>query len=161
MIEGVLGYTFQMKNSPHLSFTPFAGYGYYKEVNHFNPPSPLEIKFTTSFRYLSFGFLSSAFVAPAVSIGLNARFKYPWHPCCKVSGDPSNDALKQIINEKIHWRLELPITYFGMALCSGFEAALMPFYERQVYGARENYPFDFFKTTYSIYGLDVQLIYRF
>jgi hypothetical protein len=161
MIEGDLGYTFEMKCFPHVSFTPFAGYGYFKETNHFTAPSPLEVKFTTQFRYVSFGFLSSTFVLPAVTVGLNTRFKYPLSPRCKVSGDDAQESLSQLTNEKLHWRIELPITYFGCSLWNGFEAALMPFYERQVYGARENFPFDFFKTTYTIFGIDFQMIYRF
>lgn len=159
--EGNLGYTFQMKCFPHLSITPFAGFGNFKETNSFSPPSPLQVKFTTKFNYVSFGFLSSSFVAPAFSVGLNARLKYPLDTKCKITGDSSNQTFKQIVGDKIHWRIELPVTYFGMGLCRGLEAALMPFYERQLYGARENYPFDFFKTTYSIYGIDIQIIYRF
>lgn len=160
-IEGNLGYTLQMKCFPHVSFTPFAGYGYFRDVNKFSPPSSLQIKFTTQFRYFSFGFLSSVYVLPCMTLGLNARFKWPWQTRCKVTDDPDYDTIRQIVNDQLHYRIELPITYFGCFLRDHYEFAVVPFFEQRRYGARENFPFDFFKTTFTLYGANLQLIYRF
>jgi len=160
-IEGNLGYTFQSKCFPHVAFTPFAGYGYFRESNKFSPPSPLSLTFTTQFRYVSFGFLSSVYVLPCLTVGVNARFRWPWEARCKVSNDPEFNTIHQIVGDKLHYRIELPITYFGAFLYNGLELGIMPFYEQRLYGARENFPFDFFKTRYTIYGVDLQLIYRF
>lgn len=160
-VEGNLGYTFQSKCFPHVAFTPFAGYGYFREVNKFSPPSPISLQFTTRFRYISFGFLSSIYAFPCLTVGINGRFKWPWETRCKVSNDPDFNTIQQIVGDELHYRIELPITYFGSFLCKGFEIGMMPFYENRLYGARENFPFDFFKTRYTIYGVDIQLIYRF
>lgn len=160
-LEGNLGYTFQMKCFPHVAITPFAGYGYFREVNKFSPPSPLSLKFTTQFQYVSFGFLSSVYVLPCLTVGVNARFKWPWQVRCKVTDDPDFDTIRQQVGNRIHYRIELPVTYFGCFLRRGIELACVPFFEQRFYGARENYPFDFFKTTYTLYGLNLQLIYRF
>lgn len=160
-IEGNLGYTFQAKCFPHVSFTPFAGYGYFRDVNNFSPPSPLPVKFTTQFRYISFGFLSSVYALPCMTIGINARFKWPWQTRCKVTDDPDFNTIRQIVNDQLHYRIELPIIYFGCFLRDHFEFSVIPFFEKRIYGARENFPFDFFKTTFTLYGANLQVIYRF
>lgn len=161
MIEGNIGYTFQAKCFPHVSFTPFAGYGYFRDVNKFSPPSSLKIKFTTQFRYISFGFLSSIYATPCLTLGINARFKWPWQTRCKVTDDPDYDTIRQIVDDRLHYRIELPITYFGCFCRDHYEIALVPFFEQRLYGARENFPFDFFKTKFTLYGANLQLIYRF
>ena len=161
LIEGSLGYTFQMKYSPYVALTPYLGCGYFREVNDFSPPSPLPVKFVTKYPYVAFGFLSSIYVTSYLTAGLNVRFKAPWETKCTVSNDPDFDKVKQLVTDKIQYRIEVPITYIGSLAWSSFEAALVPFYERRLYGARENYPFDFFETRFSIYGLNLQLIYRF
>ena len=161
MIEGNAGYTFQAKCFPHISFTPFAGYGYFSDVNKFIPPTSLQVKFTTQFRYVSFGFLSSIYALPCFSVGVNARFKWPLQTHCKVTNDPDFDTIRQIVGDKLHYRIELPLTYFGCLLYNSFELALVPFFEQRLYGARENYPFDFFKTKFTLYGANLQFIYRF
>lgn len=161
MIEGNLGYTFQAKCFPHVAFTPFVGYGYFKDVNKFSPPTNLQVTFTTQFRYLSFGFLSSVYVTPFMTVGVNGRFKLPWQPRCKVTNDPDFDTIRQIVGEKLQYRIEVPITYFGCFLWDKFELSCTPFYEVRLYGARENYPFDFYRTEFKMYGANVQMIYRF
>jgi hypothetical protein len=160
-LEGNVGYTFQMKCFPHVAFTPFVGYGYFQEINKFSPPSPLPLKFTTQFRYFSFGFLSSIYVLPCATVGINVRFKRPWETRCKVTNDPDYNTIRQIVEDKLHYRIELPLTYFGCFLRNGIELSCVPFFEQRLYGGRENYPFDFFKTRYSLYGVNIQLIYRF
>ena len=160
-IEGNVGYTFQTKCFPHVSFTPFTGYGYFRDVTKFSPPSALKVKFTTQFRYISFGFLSSAYVLPYMTVGINARFKWPWQTRCKVTDDPDFDTIRQIVDDQLHYRIEIPVTYFGCFLRDHFEFAIVPFFEQRRYGARENFPFDFFKTTFTLYGANLQLIYRF
>jgi hypothetical protein len=161
LIEGNIGYTFQTKCFPHASITPFVGYGYFRDTNKFSPPSNLQIKFTTQFRYISFGCLSSIYVLPCLTIGVNARLKWPLQTRCKVTDDPDFDTIRQIVEDKLQYRIELPVTYFGSCLWQHFEFALVPFYEERLYGARENYPFDFFRTKFTLYGVNAQLIYRF
>lgn len=161
MIEGNAGYTFQAKCFPHVAFTPFVGYGYFRDVNKFSPPTNLQVSFTTQFRYVSFGFLSSVYVIPCMTIGVNGRFKWPWQSRCKVTNDPDFDTIRQIVEDKLQYRIEVPFTYFGCFLRDNFELSFTPFYELRLYGARENYPFDFYRTEFIMYGANVQMIYRF
>lgn len=160
-VEAYLGYTFQCKNFPHFSFTPFGGYGYFRESNKFVSPSPLHLKFITQFGYFAYGFLSSAMVHPCISLGLNARFRTPWQPKCKISNDPEFDDVKLVVGEHLQYRIEVPIAYHSKFICNLIEFGLMPFYEMREYGGRENFPFDFFKTKIQIFGIDLKLIYRF
>lgn len=160
-IEGSLGYTLGTKNFPYFLFTPFAGYGYFKERNKFNPPSPLSVTFSTDFQYIPFGFLSSAMVNSWLRVGLNARFRWLWDAHCKVTHDPEFGRLKLLVEDRIHYRIELPFVYCRPLFCQLLEVAIVPFYERRTYGGRENYPFDFFETKLRIYGINFQLIYQF
>lgn len=160
-IEGYAGYTFQGKCAPNFSFTPFGGYGYFREINKFMSPSPLHLKFTTQFGYFAYGFLSSAMINPCLSIGLNARFRTPWEPKCKVSNDPEFDDVKLLVGNHLQYRIEIPIVYRRKFICDLIEFGAMPFYEMREYGGRENFPFDFFKTKIKIFGIDFQVIYRF
>ena len=160
-IEGNAGYTFQLKCFPHVSFTPFAGCGYFKEINKFTPPTDLTVKFNTQFRYISFGFLSSVYVLPCLTVGINARFKWPWQIRCKITDDPDYDTIRQLVKNELQYRIEFPITYFGCFLPNSIEVSLVPFYEQRLYGARENFPFDFSKTKLTFFGANLQLIYRF
>lgn len=159
-IEGYLGYTFQMKCYPYPAFTPYAGVGYLREVNKFSPPSPLQIKYTTQFRYLAFGFLSRVYLNPCFSIGLNARFRWPWEAKSKVNDSEFGDTHQQI-GDSFQYRIELPLVYGEFPRCPSFQFGFTPFYEGRHYGSRENFPFDFYRTTFSIYGFNLQIIYRF
>jgi hypothetical protein len=159
-IEGYLGYTFASKEFPYFCFTPFAGGGYFQETNHFKNPSPLHLKFKTYFPYGAFGFLSSLFVHPDFSVGLNLRVRALWNTKCKVTNDPEFNELNLLVGDRFHYRVELPIVYKGPLWCN-FNLGIMPFWEYRAYGGRENYPFDFFETKFRIYGVNLQLIYEF
>ncbi len=161
MIEGNLGYTFQCKNSPYFSFTPYAGYGYFREVNKFISPSPLHVKFATVFDYFTCGFLSSAVVAPGWKVGLNARYREPYDLKCKISDDPEIDDWNQRIGPSFQYRIELPIVYNPYFECWSFEFQIMPFYEQRNYGEWKNYPCDYPETKIEIYGFNLQVLYLF
>lgn len=161
LVEGYLGYTFQGKESPNFSFTPYAGFGYICEANKFGSPSPLHLKFTTKFRYFAYGFISSAMVLPYLKIGLNGRFRSPYDPKCKVSNDPDFENITQIVGEHLQYRIELPITYLANLICGHCQISVTPFYEERKYEGRRNYPFDFFKTSYRMYGFNLQAVFTF
>ena len=161
MAEADLGYTLASKVYPYYSLTPFVGGGYFWETNQFHHPTPLKIKLTTRFWYGAFGFLSRMAFFNDWMIGLNARFKALWQTKCTISHDPENDSIKQQVGDRVHYRIELPISYCKPLYCGLIRIGVMPFYESRVYGGRENYPFDFFETKYRIYGIDLQFIYEY
>jgi len=159
-VEGYLGYTFAYKYSPYFSFTPFIGGGYFRETNSFHPPTPIKVRMTTDFFYAAYGFLSSI-KFNCWSLGLNARFRTPWDIKCKISDSEQDEKITQLVEDRLQYRIELPIGYSQSFLCNLFTLRLVPFYESRVYGGRENYPYDFFETTYRIYGANLQLVYEF
>lgn len=162
-IEGNLGYTFQLKEFPYFSLTPFGGYGYFRETNKFVSPSPRHLKFTTHFGYFSYGILSNIFVTPCLSIGLNARFRTPWEPRCKITDDPDPEInnLSLIVESRLQYRIELPIITYQNFLCNWMQFGLTPFYEWREYGKRESYPVSFLHTKIRIFGVNFLFLFQF
>lgn len=159
--EGRFGYTFQQKCGYRFSLTPFGGFGYMNERNNFKHPSPIPAHFHIRSWYGVAGFLSQASLTNCFDIGINFKARFLYEPKCKVSHDPDSDDSTQLINEKIHYRVELPLTYHYPECCDRFLISLVPFYEFRQYGKRVNYPFDFFDTKLNIYGATLKLIYTF
>lgn len=160
-VEGSLGYTFQTKCWRKPWITPIVGYGYFWEKNSFSAPSPLEVKYTTNYAYVPFGFLSGIMLTPCLSIGLNVRARYPIDLKCRISDDPDYEDITQIIEDKCGYRIELPFVYKTVFFCRSLLVGLLPFYDLRHYGGRENYPFDFIETKLKSYGANVQVMYQF
>lgn len=160
-IEGRLGYTFKRNWCYKILFTPYVGYGYQEELNHFKRPSPIPVHFKTYFDYVPFGFLSDVRFTDCFHAGINFKVKYMWDPKCKVSHDPDIDSFTQLIKEKFHYRVELPLTYRSEYLCGRFWISLVPFYEYRQYGEHANFPIDFFNTKLRLAGATLKFMYCF
>lgn len=160
-IEGRLGYTFQAKCGFRPALTPFVGYGYWEETNHYKFPSPLLVKFSNQAPYVSFGFLSTITICPQFTAGFNFKARALIDSECRVKNDPVFGHLKMYIHDEMQYRFELPLYYDYYCNCRVFELGLVPFYEYRHYGGRENYPFDFLDTKLRIYGINIQFTYRF
>lgn len=158
--EGRFGYTFQQKHGYRLSLTPFGGVGYMSERNNFKHPSPIPVHFDIKSWYGVAGFLSQATVTDRCDIGLNFKARFLYDPKCKVSHDPESENSTQLINEKIHYRVELPLSYRYWECSDSLLISLVPFYEFRQYGKRVNYPFDFLETRLNIYGATLKFIYN-
>ncbi len=160
-IEGSVGYTFQSKCFLNPWITPILGYGYLYEKNAFKDPSPLHLTFTTRYQYVPFGILSGITVAENFGVGLNVRLRWPYDPKCKVTGDEENEDSTQLIEEKLGYRIEIPLLYATPVCCRSLLVGLTPFYELRHYGGKENHPFDFFETKMRLYGVNLQILYQF
>lgn len=160
-IEGRFGYTFQSKTWRCASFTPFFGLGYFWENNHYRHPSPLELHFDTHFCYVPIGFLSQLFVTPCWAIGVNFKIRVLVDGKQTVSHDPQFNDHSLHFQEKLQYRVELPITHFFNWNCARLAAAFVPFYEYRPYGHRANFPFDFLETKFKFYGATLKLLYLF
>ncbi len=160
-VEARVGYTFQSKNWRCASFSPYTGLGYFWEKNHYVHPSPLHVHFDNTFSYIPIGFLSQVFLTPQCSIGLNLKFRYILEGEQKVTHDSNYGALKQHYDEKLQYRIELPLTYFFCWRCHSFGCSIVPFYEVREYGHRANFPFDFLETKLTLYGATLKLAYLF
>lgn len=156
-VEGDLGWTFGFCIIRPLLITPFVGYGYFKGVNDFKSPSPLTLKFTDRYGYTAGGIFSNIEITSCISLGLNFRAKWMSEPKETVSGDPDNGDLALQVGEHWLYEAEVPLNY-GFSWCNWCcHASLVPFWERRDYGGRENFPFDFIETRYTIYGLRLLL----
>jgi hypothetical protein len=160
-IEGRLGYTFQAKCLYQPAITPFAGYGYFRDTNKFKNPSPLTVKFVTTYRYAVYGFLSSIAPADSWNVGLNFKGWSMIHARAKVQDDPDEDDVTMLIGEKkLNYRIEVPVLYRYCCCNEHLEVGVVPFYEFRHYGRRENYPFDFADTKFKLWGVTFELTYR-
>lgn len=160
--EARFGYTFMEKSWKRTQFTPYLGYGYFKETNTFKNPSPVKVKMRTTYDYVSMGFLSKRYVTPFFSLGVNFKGKFPWDTKCKTSRDPDFDNSTQHIKDEFQWRVELPISYDWWLSCNDvLVGSVVPFYEFRHYGAQPNFPFDFYDTKLRCCGATLKVIYCF
>ena len=158
-IEGRAGFTFQGNCLMRASFTPFIGIGYFSEKNNFVDPSPIPVHFNTRFGYGVVGFLSNLPWTERFETGLNFKARYPFEPRCRISHDPENDDTTLNVKEKWQFRVELPITY-NCTCCDLFALTLSPFYEYRLYGKHLNFPSNFLRTQYQIYGITFEFVLR-
>jgi len=160
IVEIRLGFTFQQDTKQTPFFTPFAGWGYFHEVNEFFPPSPLPCTFTDTFHYVVAGFLSGINFTPLISMGVNFKLKFMQDAKSVVSDDPVYDTVTLMIKDEILARLDLPFYYHPKILLRlGIELA--PFFEYRHFGGREGFPFNFKDTKFYLYGARIALVYPF
>lgn len=161
--EGRFGYSILFKKLFCLSFTPYIGYGYFQQTNHFLDPSPLTIKFRDSFHFASTGFLSEFLYLHPFSVGLDFEAKFMIDGKSKVTDDPDPtiDSMFLAIGNKTHYQVELPITYVWCCTQRKWHVGLVPFYQLRQYGGHENYPFDFLRTNYEVYGARLAFDWQF
>lgn len=159
LLEGRFGYTFQQKCGWKAALTPFVGIGYLMEKNHFVKPSELHIHFQTHCPYAATGFLSRVYLWEQFEAGLNLKVRFPFEPRCHTSHDEDHENCIQNIKERIQYRIELPFTY--RFSCDGpWAVSLTPFFEYRRYGSHPNFPFNFFRTKFTIWGAMVALEYQ-
>lgn len=158
LLEGRFGYTFQQKHCWKISFTPFIGGGYYVEKNHFSLPRELPIHYKKYFPYAASGFLLKLYPWQDWELGSTFTTRFPIEPKCRVSHDPDNEATTQNINERFQYRIDLSIVY---RFCGGpWAVGAIPFYEYRQYGGHPNFPFDFIKTKFSLWGITFVFKYQ-
>ncbi len=160
-VEGRFGYTIQAKSGMRPSLTPFVGFGYFLEKNCYHDPTPIHPHFSNRFAYISFGFLSHVYLSCKFGIGLNVRVRYLTYSQVKVSNDSFVGDHTQLYEDKMHYRVELPLTYDPLFDKYNLTISLIPFYEYRPYGYRVNFPHDFIETTYKLTGVSLKLSYLF
>jgi hypothetical protein len=164
-VEGRFGYTFQYKCGWKPAFTPFAGAGYFWEINKFDKRSPLPIHTKTTYRYITGGFLASVNWNADWQIGLTLKVRYMIDPRCTITHDPEfNKVFLKIGNDdQLQYRIELPINYaakYAIAhTCVDF--SFIPFCEKFCYQRQAAYPFDYLKTRFFNYGATLAASYTF
>lgn len=160
-LEARIGFTFQSECWRCLSFSPYVGVGYFWEKNHYQHPSPLRVHFDNTFSYVPVGFLSQIFLTPSWSLGLNFKVRIILEGEQKVTHDPKYGELTQHYQEKLQYRVELPVTRFFCWNTYSLGISLVPFFDYRQYGHRANFPFDFLDTKLQFYGATLKLLYLF
>lgn len=160
-VEVRMGYTFASKCGFRPSLTPFFGVGRFWEKNDYQSPSPQHFHFHNHFLYIPAGFLSHLFITENFSIGLNFKARFILEGKIKVSNDPEFGDSTQNYEEKVQYRVELPLLYETCWCDQQLGIGLTPFYEYRPYGKRVNFPFDFLETKFKLYGATVKLMLLF
>lgn len=160
-VELRLGYTFQRKSGWLPTFIPYIGYGYLRESNKFKRPTPVIYKLRMSFDYIALGFLSQVYPSPAWVLGVNFKARILLNNKARISEDPYGDDAKLHFEDKVQYRVELPITYRITPYCDKFAIAFVPYYEYRHYGYQADFPYDFLDTKQNFYGCDLRLMYLF
>ena len=157
IVEGRLGFTLQ-KSGSLAAFTPFIGYGYFRETNAFYHPSPTAYTFVDSFNYVVTGFFASRNFSPLLSMGLNLKIDFMLEGNSKIKNDPLYGCTKLKMDRALQARVEIPV-YITLTSCA--LAEFTPFYEHRRFGGREGHPFDFLDTQFQLVGMRFALSYNF
>ena len=154
------GFTLTQNTCSSSFFIPFGGWGSFREINDFAPPSPLQCRFTDTFNYVVVGFLSGVNFRALISMGINFKVKFMLDGRSKVSHDPIYDDVTLLMGNETLYRLDLPITYKPCKSLFGMDFQLAPFFEFRHFGGREDFPFNFRDTKFYLYGARLALIYH-
>ncbi|MBA3957265.1 MAG: hypothetical protein H0X51_02560 [Parachlamydiaceae bacterium] len=157
-VEGRIGYTLAQKTGYCFGVTPFVGVGYAIEKNDFVSPSPLHVNFRINYSYVPVGFYSKVNVAPCFDLGLNFKAKFMIEGKNRVTRDPDFGETSTLVKPKIHYRLELPLTYHYR---EEIFVSLVPFYEYRIFGGHAGFPFDFVETKLRLWGAAARVFYCF
>lgn len=168
-VEARFGYTFQRKHGWKVGFTPFVGWGYFWENNHFRNPSARIVAFDNHFSYVPAGFILQIHPCPSWSIYIKYKVRYLLSGVIDVHDKGAVDDLdedlpfnfKMHYQEKLHYRLDIPIMYQFCLCHTPLYAVVDPFYETRRYGRLSNFPFDHEDTKFRIYGINLSLMYNF
>lgn len=160
-LEGRLGYALESISTRCPYFVPFAGFGYFNEINDFHSPSPIPFTFTDSFYYITTGFLSGINFTPLLSMGLNFKIRFMLNGRSRVTDDPFYEDLTLSMKEETHYRLEVPFICKLWYPNQNFKIGCVPFYEYRHFGGRVAYPFNFVDTKFSLFGARFAIILGF
>lgn len=153
--QGLFGYTISCNSRFKAQLTPFIGVGFLQQTNKFKEPSlAAPLQFQDNIEYYSCGFLATSYFNQCWSLGLRITVKWMYEGKCYVTDDPDPfiDDITQIIDNKMLFAIDLPITYKLFGECSRYKITLMPFFQTRHLGGRFNYPIDFNDTRYMTYG---------
>jgi hypothetical protein len=153
-----LGYTLQANARREAFFSPFTGYGFFKEQNDFLHPSTLTLTFTDRFNYIDAGFLSGINISRLVSLGVNFKLMFMLDGTSLISNDPQEEDLSLQMTNEINSRIELPIMASSGSRPIQLLVAAVPFAEFRHFGGKEGFPYDFIDTKFSLIGGRISII---
>jgi len=133
-------------------FTPFIGYGRFVSSTEFVEPSPILCSFrhTGSFAVCGINLLSQ--LTECLHYEVRAKARYMYDGKQTIVREQGVDSITLAMRNKMHYEIELPITYsfsLSQTVCA---TTISPFYRYIHFGGRENFPFNFQETKYRIMG---------
>lgn len=156
---GRLGWTLSFCCLRSFSFSPYAGYGWFRGRNDFQRPSPLVLRFDDRYGFPLAGALLSVQWTEAWNSALRFEGRWMADASEKVSGDVAADRRLKM-GDDWHYNCELFLNYDFSWRERCWRASLVPFYTLRHYGGWESYPFDFIKTRYTLYGVRFLIGFR-
>lgn len=161
-VEARFGYTFQCKEGWRFGLTPFVGWGYFWETNRFRHPSPQKVTFDNHMTYIPVGFIAQMQPTDLLTIQLRFKARYLYRGHIKAHDkDEDIGKFKLHYQERLHYRVDLPLIYEWCLCEHRFYTSVDPFYEVRNYGRLAGYPFDFEATTFRIYGFNLSYVQIF
>jgi hypothetical protein len=122
LFEGKFGMTFGVPSAYFL--TPYAGIGYENEKNDYTT-TPIE---KIDYYYISVGGLSSIYLSPQFTAGLNFKVKFPFTGDHKVKKEETDVNLS--VSKRLQYVLEVPLTYWASPALA---ISAVPYYEYKNY----------------------------
>lgn len=152
------GFTVGTTLNTSAIISPYFVLGYEKETDDFVSPSPILLTHRLAYGYLGCGAVSSFYINPAMSIGLNGKLKWLFNAKSKIGGDPEITDKNISCAGCFHWFIEMPFTYW---ISPNLSLALAPSYEYKNY---DKHKFGFTgseKATFHMWGGTIQLGYAY
>ncbi|MEZ5315489.1 MAG: hypothetical protein R3E91_04690 [Chlamydiales bacterium] len=160
IFEARFGYRLQQNTARSPFITPFVGWGYFKEINNFHPPSLLTWRFTDAFNFITVGFLSGTHFSSSLTMGIDFKVRFMENAKSKITNDPLYGETVLAIGDETLYLLEIPFTIMPSPLYK-FSGQIVPLYGFRHFGEREGYPFNFKNTKFHLIGLQILLKHQF
>ncbi len=154
-VEGRAGYTMCREFCKQLMVTPYLGYGYFECTNRLIAPSPTLITYHDKYEYLAAGLLHRYHFCPELSIGLDFKGRFSFVGRSHVQ-DPRFNNPTLTMGDVMQYEILIPVRYDGCYCGWKWNWQLEPFYLFRVYHQKDNFPFDFIKTRFHLWGLKAE-----
>jgi len=158
------GHTFWPKSQDTFYFTPFASFGYFRDINNAKPPTWVLIRNKFHFPYFGLGLIMNRFFVPWFSVGLKFQAYIMFdgkdeQRYVDFFGDPVKKRLD--IDPKPQFALEVPFTYQIKNGERGPALQWAVFYNFRHYGERASTGGFLKENRFNIVGAKLHFTYRF
>jgi hypothetical protein len=155
-IEGRVGFTFHEHWIGCFTLTPFAGWGYYRAKSDFKHPTPILVTIKDTYEYAAGGVLFRSYLTNLWMWGIDFIAKYMMDGKSRLEDREERTSETMSVAEEWQYEVNLPILYRQCCKQREVQWGIVPFWRLKQFGGRENYPHDFFKTTYLNWGLRLE-----
>lgn len=158
------GHTFWPKSKDTFYFTPFASFGYFRDINNAKPPTWVLIRNKFHFPYLGLGVMMNRFVTPWFSIGLKFQsyIMFDGKDEQRYTDFFGDLVIRKLeIDPKPQFLFEMPFVYQMKKQECGPAFQWAFFYNFRHYGKRTSSSGYFKENRFHIGGVKLYFTYRF